>query len=310
MPKLGVVIARFQVPELHAGHKALIQTAADNSDALLMLLGVSPLDGKTLENPLLFTQRCHVLDCHPPVNVNRKMEAWPLPLYDMPDNASWSAQVDKIISSMFPGFEPTIFIGPTSKVIDCYNGTAKIEVIAHHDARCGTDVRGAIIQSENPEFIKGQIYALGQQFPTAYQCVDLALMRNNREVLLIQRADTGKWCLPGGFVDPALDTSLEHAAKRELLEETGLSVEGDLRYATSTIINDWRYRGRDKIMSALFVGDYAFGHPRKSDEVSDSKWLDIFSSGTAIVDPCHELFIRKLQTLYADFGPINTRRAE
>jgi 8-oxo-dGTP diphosphatase len=38
-------------------------------------------------------------------------------------------------------------------------------------------------------------------------------------VLLVQRADDGSWCLPGGGVDPG--ESWADAARRECLEETG-----------------------------------------------------------------------------------------
>jgi len=57
--------------------------------------------------------------------------------------------------------------------------------------------------------------------------VDILLFHrygNRVEVLLIKRAREpfkGLWALPGGFVDK--DESLEDAAARELLEETGVS---------------------------------------------------------------------------------------
>ncbi|HSQ18784.1 MAG TPA: NUDIX hydrolase [Blastocatellia bacterium] len=56
--------------------------------------------------------------------------------------------------------------------------------------------------------------------------VDIALFHrseNGIEVLLIKRAGEpfkGSWAFPGGFVDQ--NESLEDAAKRELLEETGV----------------------------------------------------------------------------------------
>ena len=51
-----------------------------------------------------------------------------------------------------------------------------------------------------------------------------ALLINKNEVLLVRRKNDpfrGKWCVPGGFVDP--DEKVEHAAARELEEETGIS---------------------------------------------------------------------------------------
>ena len=42
-------------------------------------------------------------------------------------------------------------------------------------------------------------------------------------VLLIERADTGDWGLPGGLTDPG--ESLEDTARREVFEETGVKIE-------------------------------------------------------------------------------------
>ena len=41
-----------------------------------------------------------------------------------------------------------------------------------------------------------------------------------QKVLLTRRADNGRWCLPGGGMDPG--ESVEEACIREVLEETGL----------------------------------------------------------------------------------------
>ena len=64
------------------------------------------------------------------------------------------------------------------------------------------------------------------QYPRPALTVDIALFHRSGsrvEVLLIKRAREpfrGQWALPGGFVDE--NESLEDAAARELLEETGL----------------------------------------------------------------------------------------
>ncbi|MDN5211623.1 NUDIX hydrolase [Fulvivirgaceae bacterium BMA12] len=66
------------------------------------------------------------------------------------------------------------------------------------------------------------------EFPRPAVTVDCALFRwqdDQLSLLLIKRAHEpfkGYWAFPGGFVDP--DEALEVAAKRELLEETGLTM--------------------------------------------------------------------------------------
>jgi 8-oxo-dGTP diphosphatase len=50
----------------------------------------------------------------------------------------------------------------------------------------------------------------------------VAMIEDSR-LLLVRRTDDGTWCLPGGRVE--FGESIEDAARRECLEETGWSVE-------------------------------------------------------------------------------------
>lgn len=50
-----------------------------------------------------------------------------------------------------------------------------------------------------------------------------AMVWRGREILLMRRADNGHWGLPGGFVE--LGESVADAARREVVEETGWSIE-------------------------------------------------------------------------------------
>ena len=68
-----------------------------------------------------------------------------------------------------------------------------------------------------------------KDFAPVLVTVDTALFTFHGEqllVLLVKRSnhpDMGKWGLPGGFIDPAGDKSLEDTADRKLLEKTGVA---------------------------------------------------------------------------------------
>ena len=80
------------------------------------------------------------------------------------------------------------------------------------------------------------------------------VMNDSNEVLLIKRRDDpfkDWWAIPGGFVDAG--ETLEQAARRELMEEAGISVD-QLTYVSS-INHDYVYQ--DVIYNVtvpIFVG--------------------------------------------------------
>lgn len=93
-------------------------------------------------------------------------------------------------------------------------------------------------------------------YPRAAFTVDVALMRRAAagwDVLLVKRGSApfqGRWALPGGFVEQYEPP--EHAARRELEEETGIRCTGQL-----TLIGVYGGPGRDPrgwTVSAVFVG--------------------------------------------------------
>ena len=94
------------------------------------------------------------------------------------------------------------------------------------------------------------------------------------EVLLVQRKYDPfqhHWAIPGGFVEP--DETIGEAAKRELEEETGLSLE-QLRQFQS-------YGGPDRdprgpVLTVCYVGLLRPGHAsaEAASDAEDTKWHD------------------------------------
>ncbi|HYO51112.1 MAG TPA: NUDIX hydrolase N-terminal domain-containing protein [Chloroflexia bacterium] len=58
---------------------------------------------------------------------------------------------------------------------------------------------------------------------TPFVGVDAAIFNSERKILLVQRADTQTWCMPGGMAE--VGESPAQVAEREVWEETGLHVE-------------------------------------------------------------------------------------
>jgi bifunctional NMN adenylyltransferase/nudix hydrolase len=305
--KVGVIIGRFQVPELHAGHLKLFTTVADQSDRVVVLLGISPIDGHTAENPLTFDQRQHIVlaslaSVTPLVRAGAPVI---LPLADCRTNEEWSGQIDALLHAAYPNDDLTLYGGRDS-FVDAYRGKLRVEHIVAIPAIpvAGTINRAAIKETNSPDFYRGQIYALQRQHPRVHCTVDVAFVRNSEsnitDTLLIQRVDSGQWCFPGGFVDPT-DLSIESAAKREMMEELGLTTETVLEHIGSFRIDDFRYRGsRDKIITTFFMAHYAWGMPVLNyAEVQDYAWVPLQLQVYPALAPHHQPLWQALFQFYS-----------
>ena len=90
--EVGAIVARFQVPELHEEHKALIQRVVNTHPRVFVILGLAADACKcTYNNPLDFpTRKAMVEKEFPTVEV--------LYIKDVGNDEIWSKELDRIIT--------------------------------------------------------------------------------------------------------------------------------------------------------------------------------------------------------------------
>lgn len=271
---VGVVIGRFQVDSLHNGHRFLIDKAMSSHKAVLIFIGCSPRQGKS--DPMNFIVRERMIRAEYP-------SAWILPLKDAPTDEEWSGQIDTAIKDMFGATtKDVVLYGGRDSFVPHYKGIHKaIEIESDISYMSGTTLRddiGKVVRT-SADFRAGIIYHSQNTPARPVICADIAAVRpagsHRYEVLMGRKKwDTDGWRLPGGKVD-LTDTSLELAAKRELLEETDISVEGTLQYLGSDVLRDWRDGGKADVvyMVTTFLAHGPLGVPKAGSDLEELRWV-------------------------------------
>lgn len=159
---LSVIIGRFQIPLLHAGHLDLLKSAKKGAD-LLVLIGTTSAIG-TDKNPLSFEVRKQLFDC--------LFSTFPiLPLEDAPSDKDWSDRIDNIISDL--GYEKAIiWAGRDNSVKGYYCGKHEVKIIDQIGEHSSTKIRKEIstkLDSYNSiDFRAGIIHHIENRYPIVY----------------------------------------------------------------------------------------------------------------------------------------------
>ena len=273
MKDIGVIIGRFQIDQLHEGHIALIDYVREKHNKVILFLGVAVGEHKEEQALGYATREKMIKSAYPDIIV--------APLRDIGDDNKWSKQLDNKIREIYHHGSVVLYGGRDS-FIPYYSGKFDTEDIGnaipeHASEISGTSRRLEIKRTvrDTPDFRAGILYHAANTYPNAFQCVDIAIIKENKQILLCRKPDETLFRFPGGHVDPS-DESLESAAKREAVEECGDIELSKPKYITSMKVDDWRYRNsKNKIITALFKCDFIYGNPTANDDIEEVKWFDI-----------------------------------
>ena len=264
---VGVIVGRFQVPELHEAHKELIDSVRARHPRVIIVLGMSVVQG-TRNNPLDFAARKQMLqEVYSDIDV--------VYIKDSKSDELWSRKLDEVVRDLIGPSMTAVLYGSRGSFISAYHGSFKTLELEATRFISGTEVRAQISKKAKPSYDwrAGAIWQAFNQFPKVWATVDGAVM-NGDMVLLGRKFPERNFRFIGGFSDGA-SQSYEDDIVREIQEETELLVH-DVRYIGSVKIDDWRYRGEvDCIKTMFFVAEMNPGQePKAADDIAEVRWFD------------------------------------
>lgn len=293
--RVGLIIGRFQVKELHEGHKLLLRHAKKNNDRLLVMLGSSRCGPNRRELSDFKTRQLMIneFDHHATV----------VHLSDMSNDQDWSNQITSQVYSLYPDHTGVTLYGGRDSCLDHYIGPFKKEFVTDIALGSGTAQREeeARYAGLSAEFRHGCIYTVYHQRPAPIMAVDIAILKTidgKKKLLLGRKEREVKWRFPGGKVD-VTDEGLEHCGVREAMEETGILINPeDMKYVFSHLVNDWRYRDNpdQKIMTTLYVAHLKNDQEGMAgDDLKEVRWFDLDEIGIEDIGSAHKPLMAKLK---------------
>ena len=126
---------------------------------------------------------------------------------------------------------------------------------------------------------------------------------SREKVLLTKRTDNGRWCLPGGGMDPG--ESIEEACVREAYEETGFHVKVTRLvgvYTTPDLVVEYADGNVIQPVALSFEATVTGGEMGLSDETTDVGYFSVEEMGSLDLMENHAERIRDaMQNLETSF---------
>lgn len=148
--KIGIIVGRFQVPELHPGHRYLIDKTIEMFDQVYILLGVSKELKPDKRNPLSFEARkTMLLEYYPQLNERifpiRDLGNWPL----------WVKGLDIWLEENISNLGEIYLVGSRDSVPEKYKeygGKFNIELLPEMPNESGTQTRESLLTNYKPDW--------------------------------------------------------------------------------------------------------------------------------------------------------------
>jgi bifunctional NMN adenylyltransferase/nudix hydrolase len=286
---VGVVVARFQVPALHEGHRYILEYVLERHKTALVILGCSPI--MTDRNPLSFEIRQGMIEsAYPQKFTIVSSDSLPSSYEER------SRRIDEVIRNKFPNRQAVIY-GSRDSFVHTYRGVFETHEVPTVFSGSATEIREKVDVIDSVDFRSGIIYANLHRKRVGYPTVDVAILDSTSEqVLLVGKKDEeGKLRFPGVFFDPELDDSYESAGVRCIAKEVpGIIVE-PMQIARSLRINDWRFRKtHDQVVTILLKTTYVSGEVVLGSGVDSLQWINLDDLSKIIVN-CHKPLVELLK---------------
>lgn len=296
----GVVIGRFQVPTLHAGHHHII-AHANRHERCVVVVGSGPFLG-TKREPLDFLTRQRMINN---VYPNAVVQS----LGDHPSDEEWSNRLDETLRTISPTGSITLY-GSRDSFIPHYKGSNLTKEVEQVEFSSGTEVRQQTFYDirDTEDFRRGAIYSANIRSVPSLLAIDVAMWRSKpetpaRKEILIAKAKIrpNEWKIPGRMV--SRDSNCIETEINKVAAEFDLGLTTTVEATNKPTLNpalailpirDWKY-GADAptVWTGLYLVPvvYGSGRPSARSKYRESMWLPLGDElPPGMIPEHHQLF--------------------